>query len=218
MNTSGPDVYERKNLFSGWVLWRRGAAGVLAVLFLAAACGNSLAHDPYVIIAKANLHSNRLELRMTLSGVTVESLLAAEDERMSTADVLSDLEKNRAPLNRCAADIFQVLAGNRTMAATETNVLLSSQDHVEFVLSYARPAEGRIRFNAVGLSKLPENEPYGVVLTLTESGSSRILGQKLLTTTDFSFAAEVAQSAGILSQSSTSVFDSTTNRANKSPL
>jgi hypothetical protein len=215
MSTSGSDVYERKNFLSpliprgGWV------AECLPILFLVAMCGSALAHDPYMIVARANLQSNSLELRMTLAGVTVESLLGADDEQVSTADVLSDVEKNRAQLNRCAAGFFQVLAGGRTMVALQTNVLLTSQDHVEFVLIYSRPAERQLRFNAVGFKKLPENEPYGAVLTLTDLTVNRLLGQKLLTATDSSFSAEVSAFADVVDPSATPISDRTPNRTTK---
>jgi len=144
-------------------------------------------HDPYEITTRVSLRTNCLEVRMTLAAATAQLLTGTNET--------AGQEALRSALIQSAENFLRVSAANQPLAANETKVSFSVEDHVEIVLTYPRPGSGKFRLEAVGLAKLPDNEPYGAVLTAVDLTNDSVLGQKLLTARDSVFDAEPTTSS-----------------------
>jgi hypothetical protein len=162
----------------------------LAVLLISLSPLLAFGHDPYEITTRVFLRTNSLEVRMTLAAGTAQLLLATNGSPSAPA-TQSDLEAVRPALTKCAAEFLRVSSAGQPLAVQETKMSFSVEDHVEFVVTYARPVPGLLRLEAVQFAKLPVNEPYGAVLTAVDLAHNLVLGQKLLTARDPAFEAKV---------------------------
>jgi hypothetical protein len=164
----------------------------LAVFLFSLAPFLVFGHDPYEITTRVFLCTNSLEVRMTLAAGTAQTLIATNGSPAPTAVGQAELEALRPSLTKCAEEFFRVSSAHHPLIAQETKMTFSVEDHVEFALSYPRPGPGLLRLEAAGLAKLPDNEPFGAVLTAVDLVNNRVLGQKLLTARDPAFEVEPA--------------------------
>jgi len=166
---------------------RLGAVACLLAFSLSAAFG----HDNTEVTTKVYLRTNCLEVRVTLAAPTAKLLLEADGHSDANLSSPAEVIEARPLLAACAAQLFRISSGGKDLALTVTNVAPSVEDHIEVKLNYPRPAAGLLRFDAVHLTKLPANEPYGALVTVVDLAGNEFLCQQLLTARDRSLEVKV---------------------------
>src|SRR5262249_26482101 len=148
--------------------------GVVASLF-ALSLNAAFGHDATEVTTKVYLRTNCLEVRVTLAAQTAKLLVEADGHSVANLSTPTDVNEARPLLAACASRLFQITSGGKSLALIETNVTKSVEDHIEIKLIYPRPAAGLLRFDAVHLTKLPANEPYGALVTAVDLASNEFL-------------------------------------------
>jgi hypothetical protein len=166
---------------------RLGAVACLLAFSLSAAFG----HDNTEVTTKVYLRTNCLEVRVTLAAPTAKLLLEADGHSDANLSSPAEVIEARPLLAACAAQLFRISSGGKDLALTVTNVAPSVEDHIEVKLIYPRPAAGTLRFEAVHLTKLPTDQPYGALVTVVDLANNVFLSQQLLTARDHSLEVKV---------------------------
>lgn len=133
---------------------------VLAFVVLVPA---STAHDAYSSWVDARLLSERLELTLVLSRANAHALLP-DAGRMPA--ITPDTFPSLAPrLRELAPELLPLTANGKALKLASAQVKLSDETDVTFVLSYARPAPGPLRFFAQYLGHLVDGHVATVAVS-----------------------------------------------------
>lgn len=132
---------------------------LLALAALLAAAVSLRAHDPYEITASTQLRADRLELVVVMARSTA-ALASGKTDEERRRFAPEDFEKVRPRLLACAPELFAFRQGDRPLAPRTTDVTLAVEDDIEFRLTFARPAAGKITVLGKVFARLPD-EPYG---------------------------------------------------------
>lgn len=147
----------------------------LAVSFSICWVPRAFAHDPFEMTADGRLSPDKLVLQITMSRSTAYALVDPDilGGTSFTPEVMPRLIK---ALEARAGNILEIEAGDAPLVLRKTNVTITQEEDVEFLLEYAPPTKSPLRFRATHVKKLGYG--YGVSLTLT--GDKEFLGSKLL--------------------------------------
>lgn len=173
-------------------------------LFLLVTLGAGLAsraHDPYEITARATLKTNSMELRLIFDARAVEKFVADTESRPQLRST-GALEVEKARVSKVLARLVQVRSAEKPLMSLVTNVSAKAEEHIDCVLTFARPAAGQLEFDASDLKKLSGEEPYGVVLTVIDLPNNEVLGQQVLSAANPVFRVSVREASSWMKRSS----------------
>jgi len=158
------------------------ARGALLAAVALVCGGRAQAHDPFEITTDAHVAADRggLTLHTTMSLRTASRACFDAPAAPVTAAEFAVLIPRFAA---CARTIYDVRAGGARLRPVAARVALTVEEDVEMWVTFPRPSRSPLRFEAVGLRKLPPRA--GVVLTVT--GARTFLGQKVLRPDDATF-------------------------------
>jgi hydrogenase/urease accessory protein HupE len=124
--------------------------------------------------AIARLHPDRLEFEVEVSSDSAWLLLG--EPSTSPPDVANATQRLKA----LAPSLYHVNAGGVELLPQTTEVELREEDGVAFLMVYARPPGGTLRFDAAFLRKLPDG--HRTTLTLKDE-ADKVRRTELLTAT-----------------------------------
>jgi hydrogenase/urease accessory protein HupE len=134
------------------------------------------AHEPFEIIANANLLPDRITLNLLITDSTAAKLCLPEgspSSKLHEAELTSDREQ----IERCASELFLVKDGTETIAPREVKLSLSEEKDLEVALTYPPAKTNNLSFDAIHLVKL-EDPTYGN--TFTAIAGDRFIVQQFL--------------------------------------
>lgn len=138
----------------------------LAALLLSVLPRPSHAHDLYASWAEARVHSDRLEIALTLARSSALALLI---DGSPLPPITPENFADYAPrLRAIASELFEVSAGGQPLRLDSASSKISGDADVVFTLVYLRPATGPLRFFAWYLGALID----GHVATLVVSDAA----------------------------------------------
>ena len=169
--------------------------GLLIPPAAALPAGRAAAHDPFEITTDAHISGDQLRLHTTLSLLTAGRICLPE--RAGRPLLAPELGSTRAPLEACVRDFYRMTAAGAALAPRAVLMSLTVEDDLDIKVTYPRPTQGPLRFDAVYLRRL-SHPSAGVVLTVT--GERAFLGQQVLRpenpTLEVSLAPDTAALAG----------------------
>jgi hydrogenase/urease accessory protein HupE len=133
------------------------------------------AHDPFEITSDAHVSGDRMVVHTTMS------LLTAARACLPGASALrvprpADFEPSRPLYEACARDFYRITSGAAPLPVREVQLGLTVENDVDIKVSYPRPTQSPLVFEAPHLRPLVARA--GIVLTVT--GERTFLGQQLL--------------------------------------
>jgi hydrogenase/urease accessory protein HupE len=143
----------------------------LLLLLLILVPGQAFGHNPMTSWAIARLKPDRLELEVEMSAESAWVLLG--ESALTPPDVASAIPRLKA----LAPSLYSVSSAGAEMLPVKTDVELREEDGVAFLLTYARPANGPLRFDAAFLKKLAAE--HRSTLTLKDE-ADKVLRTELL--------------------------------------
>jgi hypothetical protein len=121
------------------------------------------AHDIYTSWAEAVVHSDRLELTLTLARASAPRLLA---DGNTLPPITPENFAEFAPrLKATSPELFDITAAGKPLKLTSSEVKISGDADITFRLVYPRPAPGPLRFGVNYLFQLVDGHVGTLVVT-----------------------------------------------------
>ena len=140
---------------------RHSPSSILSLLFTVSTffvTPPARAHDPFEAFHSAKLHSDRLELVVTMAQSTALKLIDPTAQIASLT--LENLAAHRPRLVREAAMLFILTSVRQPLVSRTATVELTDENDLIFRVTYPRPAPGKLYFSAAYLRRLGDG--YGV--------------------------------------------------------
>jgi hydrogenase/urease accessory protein HupE len=153
------------------LLSRKNICRVILLLILLPS--SAFGHNPMTSWAIARFSPDRMELEVEMSAESAWALLG--EPATTPPDVASAIPRLKA----LGPSLYKVSAGGVELSPVRTDVELREEDGVAFLLTYAPPAAGPLRFDAAFLRKLSGD--HRSTLTFKDE-ADRVLRTELLTT------------------------------------
>ena len=134
------------------------------------------AHDPFEAFHSATLHTDRLELVVTMAQATALKLIDPTAKIPAlTNDNLAD---HRPRLVREASLLFILTSARKQLTVRAATIELTDENDLIFRVTYPRPAPGTLYLSAAYLRRLGDG--YGGILEVNDSLDKNLGWEQLL--------------------------------------
>ena len=158
---------------------RHSPSSILSLLFTVSTffvTPPARAHDPFEAFHSAKLHSDRLELVVTMAQSTALKLIDPTAQIASLT--LENLAAHRPRLIREAAMLFILTSVRQPLVSRTATVELTDENDLILRVTYPRPAPGKLYFSAAYLRRLGDG--YGGILEVNDASDKNLGWEQLL--------------------------------------